>query len=125
MGNSAVIDNIGKLAESGAELCVRTPVIPGVNDRREDIEEYRTAGTACYVRVLGFRKDSAPLLTSIKKNCDLPLITRLADAEALLGPAGRRMLCTDLYAASVRAILEARKSGGKVQNEYTRQLVIL
>ena len=93
--------------------------------RREDIEEYRTAGTACYVRVLGFRKDSAPLLTSIKKNCDLPLITRLADAEALLGPAGRRMLCTDLYAASVRAILEARKSGGKVQNEYTRQLVIL
>lgn len=39
MGNSAVIDNIGKLAESGADLCVRTPVIPGVNDRREDIED--------------------------------------------------------------------------------------
>lgn len=93
--------------------------------RADDAEEFRRAGSACYLRVLGFRKTSAPLLNAIKKNSDLPMITKLADAGALLCPAGRKMLDADLCAASVRAVLEARKSGGKAQNEYTRQLVII
>lgn len=38
IGNATIIENIGKLADSGADLIVRTPVIPGVNDSAEDIE---------------------------------------------------------------------------------------
>lgn len=35
--NSAILENIRNLADSGAHLIVRTPVIPGVNDNAEDI----------------------------------------------------------------------------------------
>ena len=38
IGNTTIIDNLKKLTECGAELMVRTPVIPGVNDTDEDIE---------------------------------------------------------------------------------------
>lgn len=38
IGNSTIIDNISHLVDSGASLCVRTPVIPGVNDSEGDIE---------------------------------------------------------------------------------------
>lgn len=34
-----------------------------------------------YARVLGFRKDAAPLLNAIKQNASVPLITKVADAE--------------------------------------------
>ncbi len=36
-GNSAVLANLSLLSREGAELIVRTPVIPGVNDREEEI----------------------------------------------------------------------------------------
>jgi len=38
VGNANIISNIGRLADRGVELCVRTPVIPGVNDSKDDIE---------------------------------------------------------------------------------------
>lgn len=38
-GNERIIDNISRLAKTGAEMIVRTPVIPGVND---SVEEIRT-----------------------------------------------------------------------------------
>lgn len=37
-----------------------------------------------YSRVLGFRKESSPLLKEIKKNSTLPVLTKLADSDALL-----------------------------------------
>lgn len=36
--NIRVIDNIGKLVEKGCSLTVRTPVVPGVNDNKNEIE---------------------------------------------------------------------------------------
>ncbi len=38
IGNARIIDNLKRLTESGAELMVRTPVIPGVNDSEREIE---------------------------------------------------------------------------------------
>lgn len=39
INNENIISNIGKLAERHVPLIVRTPVIPGVNDTEEDIED--------------------------------------------------------------------------------------
>ncbi|MGN1220893.1 MAG: glycyl-radical enzyme activating protein [Candidatus Cryptobacteroides sp.] len=41
-GISAVTDNLSRLSESGAEIIVRTPVIPGFNDSEEDIHRICT-----------------------------------------------------------------------------------
>ena len=37
IGNGQIVSNLKSLAESGAKLCVRTPVVPGVNDSEEEI----------------------------------------------------------------------------------------
>jgi len=39
IGNENVIANLTKLADNGCKVIVRTPVIPGVNDADEDIED--------------------------------------------------------------------------------------
>ena len=36
-GNEQILENLRKLAKAGARIMVRTPLIPGVNDREEDI----------------------------------------------------------------------------------------
>ena len=36
-GNERILENLKKLASSGAKIMVRTPLIPGVNDRKEDV----------------------------------------------------------------------------------------
>lgn len=56
--NAAVIDNIRRLAGTGANMLVRTPVVPGVNDTEEDISGIckilsPLAGTIAY-ELLGF-----------------------------------------------------------------------
>ena len=37
MGNSLILDNLGRLDESGAEIVVRVPLIPAFNDRVGDV----------------------------------------------------------------------------------------
>ena len=37
MGNELIIENLRRLAAAGKEMEIRTPVIPGFNDREEDI----------------------------------------------------------------------------------------
>ena len=48
VGNKIILENARRLAKSGVELIVRTPVIPGVNDNAEQIR-----AIARFVRELG------------------------------------------------------------------------
>ena len=52
----------------------------GITDR--DMEEYKSAGYAPYARILGFKKDNAKLLSMIKKQSSIPLITKTARCPA-------------------------------------------
>lgn len=54
-----------------------------------------------YVRLLGFRKDSAPLLSSIKKHSDIPLVSKLADAGTILAKEAYQMLSEDIMASTL------------------------
>ena len=75
-----------------------------------------------YSRVLGFRKESSPLLKEIKKNSTLPVLTKLADSDALLDETGKRLL-SETTAASNEKLL-CKKNGQKFIHEYQKQLVI-
>ena len=78
-----------------------------------------------YARVLGFRKDSAPLLSEIKKNSSIPLITKLADAEKLLSPEAYQLLCLDMKAAHIYDSVLQQKSHTKIMHEMQKQIVII
>jgi predicted nucleotidyltransferase len=88
-------------------------------------EDYASASRAAYLRVLGFRRDAAPLLSAIKKNSNLPLVTKVADASAILPADTYALLKKDLYAADLYRGIGQVCSGLTLPNEFTHELVIV
>lgn len=79
----------------------------------------------CYARILGFRRQAALLLCQIKKNSDLPLITKTADACKLLDADKFALLQTDFHASHLYQSVVFAKSGQAMPNEYTQSVIVL
>jgi hypothetical protein len=87
--------------------------------------EGRQAGYAPYARILGFRKDSVPLMGEIKKRGSIPLITKTAGAETSLTGAAASMLRHDFYSSHIYQTVYQAKYDTKIKNEFTQSVVIL
>ena len=95
-----------------------------LNIRADGIDRIASAGRHYYLRILGFRKSSAELLRDIKQQSHLPIITKLADAAAVLDAQGLSMLHQDLFAAHLYQSVVTNKYAGQPYNEYTKQLIL-
>lgn len=90
------------------------------------IKDYAIEDTPpAYIRILGFRKDSGPLLSLLKKRAALPLIAKPADARKLLGKKSHEMFQEDIYASSIYQSVLSHKFHTPARNEYRRGIVIL
>ncbi len=78
---------------------------------KDETESAKDAGYITYLRILGFRKEAAPLLKSLKANAAVPVITKTADAKELL--------CHQLFYDQMYHALTG------AQNEYGYSPVIL
>ena len=79
------------------------------------IEEDLPFQDPSYVRLLGFRKKSAPLLRRIQERSRIPLITKAADYPRLLSEKARSAFEKDLFAADLyETVLKA-----KIQQPFT------
>lgn len=101
-------------------------------DMKKDDWDVHTA--VPYARVLGFRKDAAPLLSEIKKMASIPLVTKLADADKVLNKKALQLLDFDIKAAhvydSVYFQKEVQNKTGDSNlkppvNELQKQIVII
>lgn len=93
-----------------------------LNMKTEEKLAYGNLGEVPYARVLGLRKDAQPLLSEIKKKTEIPLITKLADADSLLSPSAFELLSQDLRRGSVYESVVAMKTGRSARDE--RQIPI-
>ena len=84
-----------------------------------------TPSSVPYARVLGFRRESSPLLKEIKTHTSIPLITKLADADKMLDISGRQLLEETTFASNLYEKLLCQKCGNGFIHEYQKQLVIL
>lgn len=96
-----------------------------LNMKTENMEVYRDMDYIPYARVLGFRKESTPLLSAIKANASIPLLTKLADAEGILNEQAYGMLQEDIRINQIYASVLAQKNGGTMTNEYRTPIVIV
>lgn len=96
-----------------------------LNIRTETYGELIDMDYTPYARVLGLRKEATPLLNAIKKNADIPLITKLADAGNLLPTKALTMLEKDISMNTVYESVVSLKSGQPMLNEYRTPIVIL
>lgn len=68
---------------------------------QEDLARYANEGFVFYARMLGFHESASALLTAIKKKSEIPLLSKLADAEKQLAQTGLLMLEKDIYASHI------------------------
>lgn len=94
---------------------------------QETADLCRGNGYTDYARVLGFRKNSAPLLAAIKKNSSIPLVTKMADTDAILSPMGKSVLRTELFASQLYGAIQRQKfpSCPPLPGEYTAGVIVI
>ena len=91
--------------------------------RGTDMDAFRAAGGCGYARVLGFRRDAAPLLNLLKKTSAIPLVTK--PSRASLSGCARRMFESDLYAANLYESVVTDKFRTPFIHECRQQVVIV
>lgn len=93
------------------------------NNCRQDLLQ---CSYAPYIRILGFKKDSAPLLGDLKKSSLAPVISRPAAAlRQLISPDAQRLFRLDVHAAEIYQNLQSIKKGSPVPHEFRQKVVIL
>lgn len=93
--------------------------------KKVDVDAGRALGYAPYARVLGFKRDSAALLTHIKNRGTIPLITKTADAREILAPDAWEMLHKDFTCSHLYSAVWNGRYERPVSNEFNHQIVIL
>ncbi|MCI8936718.1 MAG: nucleotidyltransferase family protein [Lachnospiraceae bacterium] len=78
-----------------------------------------------YARLLGFKKEAAPLLSAIKKNSFISLLSKPADAGSLLNKEAFAMLQQDIFCASVYESAVFQHTGKLPLNELKQSPIIL
>lgn len=92
---------------------------------KETMQGYKEMDYMPYARVLGFRRESTPLLAAIKKNTSIPLITKLADAEKLLASDAYAMLQEELRINKIYQSIVVAQTGIPMENELSTPIVIV
>jgi predicted nucleotidyltransferase len=96
-----------------------------INLTREQYESSAVLGTVPYARVLGFCSSAAPLLSAIKEHSEIPLITKVADAQSLLSKAALETFEYDISVSNIYSSVASSISKQPMKNEYTTPPVIL
>lgn len=78
-----------------------------------------------FARVLGFRRESTPLLKEIKKRNSIPLVTKVSDAAKILAEPDQKLLYETVFASNVYESVLCQKTGKPFCHEFEKQLVIL
>ena len=88
-------------------------------------QKTKAPGHIPYARVLGFQKNSAPFLRQIKKNSSIPLITKAADASAILDETALRFFNETCAASNLYEMLLCHKTGQPFIHEMKKPLRII
>ena len=88
-------------------------------------QKTKAPGHIPYARVLGFRKSSAPLLSLIKKKSSISLITKAADASAILDENAFQLFHETCEASNLYEMLLCHKTGLPFIHEMKKPLRII
>lgn len=95
-----------------------------LNHRQSDYDSIKKDGIL-YLRLLGFRKESASLFTEIEKHASLPLIAKPAKDVSLLNERAAALFGQDLFASDLYYGALAQKSGISQKSELQRGLAVV
>lgn len=94
------------------------------NYTKEDYFTFKNDGYVYYFRVLGFNKSHNELLTEIKTNSDIPLITKISNAVSFLSENGKRMLSMNMMADEIYRLICIDKYSFSIPKEQQYGVII-
>ena len=92
---------------------------------KADTSLFKEYSSAPWLRILGFRKDAAPLLSCLKKNADAPLITKTANYSSILSEGRLELFEKHLQTAELYRLISQLKSGKPAKNEFTNSVIMI
>ncbi len=95
-----------------------------LNITEETLQFYKNCDYVPYAKLLGFKKSSAPLLNTIKEKTQIPLISKLADADNLIPKDAHALLEQDILAANIYESVVSEKYHISYINEFSQKIVI-
>ena len=96
-----------------------------LNFHAEDYQLLASSSPISYLRVLGFQKKSAPLLSEIKKYGTAPLVTSVSDALKVLPQTACQMIKQDIICSDIYNLALTAKGNQNLRNDHTHPIVIL
>ena len=78
-----------------------------------------------YARLLGFRRQAAPVLSEFKKHSSIPVITKAADAASLLSDETAAVFSKNVEISNLYEAVWCEKDHTPFVHEYRKPLVIL
>lgn len=96
-----------------------------LNIREDDLAPYKDEDYCMYAKILGFRAESAALLSEIKAHSSLPMISKMADAKNILPPLALKLLKFDTDASNVYRNVVYQKFGTALKDDYTAGIIKL
>ena len=100
-----------------------THILLGITDAK--ILKAREMGYAPYARILGSKKGAGPLLSLLKKQSEIPLITKTANASQILTEEALTLFKQDLFSSHVRQSIETAAYGRTGRNEFNQPVCII
>lgn len=106
-------------------------------DRKEDSQRRKELGYPVYAKILGFRRESRPLLGLLKQSARIPIVSRASHGQELInatpsfGPGlfpPQELLALfrqDVFAAHVYESVVTNRFGTPFCHEYTRKMLII
>ena len=92
---------------------------------QDDLTLFQASGCCSYARILGFQKNAAPLLKSMKKNANIPILTKLADAKNKLDQTGSNILSVELASSFLYRQAVWCKFHKLLPDEYRAGVIII
>lgn len=89
---------------------------------KDAIAAEKEQGYSLYARILGFREEAGPLLSRIKQQTSIPLVSKPADAPGYLSPSALSQLEQTAKASELyRTVLPGPGS----ESEYSQNIIVL
>lgn len=91
--------------------------------KKDRMDEFVADDYTGYARILGFRKESSELLSAIKHNGNVPMISKLKDAPSFLDATSLKLLRSDIFAADLYEQIASQKFHHPFRSEYTQEII--
>lgn len=88
-------------------------------------EDYTIFPEPAYLRILGFRNSSMPLLSALKKHSVFPLVGSPSEASRLLSCQAQELFNIDLRASDLYKLGLTSKGDNSLQSDYRQQILRL